>query len=73
MPEAPDLQVVKEFLARRLTGVAVTEARVLRPTVLRVLAAPHPTSPPTSPGGASTASGVGASSWAWSSPTTGSW
>lgn len=42
MPEAPDLQVVKEFLAQRLTGVSVTEARVLRPTVLRVLAAPQP-------------------------------
>ncbi len=45
MPEAPDLQVVKEFLAQRLTGVAVTEARVLRPTVLRVLAAPQPDFP----------------------------
>ena len=45
MPEAPDLQVVKEFLARRLTGVAVAEARVLRPTVLRVLAAPQPDFP----------------------------
>ena len=45
MPEAPDLQVVKEFLARRLTGVAVAEASVLRPTVLRVLAAPQPDFP----------------------------
>ncbi len=45
MPEAPDLQVVKEFLARRLAGVAVAEARVLRPTVLRVLAAPQPDFP----------------------------
>ena len=45
MPEAPDLQVVNEFLARRLTGVAVAEARVLRPTVLRVLATPQPDFP----------------------------
>ena len=43
MPEAPDLQVIREFLARRLTGVA--EARVLRPTVLRVLAALQPDFP----------------------------
>jgi formamidopyrimidine-DNA glycosylase len=39
MPEAPDLQVVKEFLQRTLTGVAVTQARVLKPIVLRSLAA----------------------------------
>ncbi|MSQ12909.1 MAG: hypothetical protein EXR47_01975 [Dehalococcoidia bacterium] len=40
MPEAPDLQVIKEFLQRTLTGVAVTQARVLKPMVLRSLAAP---------------------------------
>ncbi len=39
MPEAPDLQVIKEFLQRTLTGVAVEHARVLKPIVLRSLAA----------------------------------
>lgn len=39
MPEAPDLQVIKEFLQRTLAGVAVTDARVLRPLVLRSLVA----------------------------------
>ncbi len=38
MPEAPDLQVVKEVLAERTVGKEVTEARVVRPTVLRCLA-----------------------------------
>ena len=38
MPEAPDLEVVREVLTRRLTGRRITAARVLRPTVLRSLA-----------------------------------
>ena len=37
MPEAPDLEVVKEVLARRVKGLAVEQARVLRPLELRVL------------------------------------
>ncbi|MSQ11530.1 MAG: hypothetical protein EXR48_02355 [Dehalococcoidia bacterium] len=37
MPEAPDLQVIKEFLQCTLTGVTITEAKVLRPIVLRSL------------------------------------
>jgi formamidopyrimidine-DNA glycosylase len=39
MPEAPDLEVIKEVLTRRLVGRGVAQARVLRPTVLRSLAA----------------------------------
>lgn len=39
MPEAPDLEVIKEVLTRRLVGRSVAQARVLRPTVLRSLAA----------------------------------
>ena len=38
MPEAPDLEIIKDFLDRRISGVAVDSARVLRPTVLRSLA-----------------------------------
>ena len=38
MPEAPDLQVVKEVLQRRLVGQKVTSAQVVKPTVLRSLA-----------------------------------
>lgn len=37
MPEAPELQVVKEVLQRSLPGQAVGEAHLLRPTVLRSL------------------------------------
>ena len=37
MPEAPDLEVIKEVLARRVKGLAVEQARVLRPLELRVL------------------------------------
>ena len=37
MPEAPDLEVVKEVLARRVKGLAAEQARVLRPLELRVL------------------------------------
>ena len=38
MPEAPDLEIIKDFLNQRLAGQRVAEARVLRPTVLRSLA-----------------------------------
>ena len=38
MPEAPDLEVIKDFLNTRIQGQAVDSARVLRPTVLRPLA-----------------------------------
>ncbi len=37
MPEAPELQVVKEVLQRHLPGQEVLEARVRKPTVLRSL------------------------------------
>ena len=37
MPEAPELEVVKEFLAQHLVGQKVTGAQVLRPSVLRSL------------------------------------
>ena len=39
VPEAPDLEVIKEILTRRVVGRDVTSARVVRPTVLRSLAA----------------------------------
>ena len=42
MPEAPDLEVIKEFLNRRVQGQRVESARVLRPTVLRSLAGDFP-------------------------------
>ena len=35
MPEAPDLEVIQEVLNRRVRGLRVVSARVLRPTVLR--------------------------------------
>ena len=35
MPEAPDLEVIKEFLNQRVQGCRVESARVLKPTVLR--------------------------------------
>ncbi len=38
MPEAPDLEVIKEALNRRVRGLAVADARVLKPLELRVLA-----------------------------------
>jgi len=37
MPEAPDLQVVKEYLQERVIGLEVTEARERRPLILRNL------------------------------------
>ena len=38
MPEAPDLEVIKEFLTPRLVGERVTSVRILKPSVLRPLA-----------------------------------
>lgn len=38
MPEAPDLEVVREFLAERILGVKVASASVIKPSVLRPLA-----------------------------------
>ncbi len=40
MPEAPDLEVIREVLTRRVVGREIACARVLRPTVLRSLVAP---------------------------------
>ena len=37
MPEAPDLEVIKEFLNREARGKAVESLRVLKPTVVRWL------------------------------------
>ena len=42
MPEAPDLEVIKEFLNERVQGQRVASAKVLRPTVLRSLAGDFP-------------------------------
>ena len=42
MPEAPDLEVIKEFLNDRVLGQVVESAKVLRPTVLRSLAGDFP-------------------------------
>ena len=39
MPEAPELEVVKDFLNDRVRGAAVLAGKVLRPSVLRPLAA----------------------------------
>ena len=39
MPEAPELAIVREVLERRLVGAEIVSARVLRPTVVRSLAA----------------------------------
>ncbi len=38
MPEAPDLEVIKDYLNDRVKGTVIEAARVLRPTVLRPLA-----------------------------------
>ena len=35
MPEAPDLEVIKEFLNREVRGREIESTRVLKPTVLR--------------------------------------
>ena len=37
MPEAPDLEVIKEFLADRAVGQEIVSAAVIRPSVLRSL------------------------------------
>lgn len=37
MPELPDLEIIRRTLAPRLTGIAIAEARVHRPIVLRNL------------------------------------
>ena len=38
MPEAPDLEVIKEFLERNVMGRRFESAKVLKPTVVRSLA-----------------------------------
>ncbi len=38
MPEAPDLEIIKDFLNDRIQGLSVESAKVFRPTVLRSLA-----------------------------------
>ena len=38
MPEAPDLEVIKDYLNQHVKGAVIQSARVLRPTVLRPLA-----------------------------------
>ena len=38
MPEAPELEVVKDFLNERAAGARVLSAKVLKPSVLRPLA-----------------------------------
>jgi formamidopyrimidine-DNA glycosylase len=38
MPEAPDLEVIKDYLNQYVKGTAIQSARVLRPTVLRPMA-----------------------------------
>ena len=42
MPEAPDLEIIKDSLNQRVQGQTVESARVLRPTVLRSLAGDFP-------------------------------
>lgn len=43
MPEAPDLEVIKDYLNHRTAGLVVCSAKVLRPTVMRSLAGDFPT------------------------------
>ena len=38
MPEAPDLEIIKDFLNRKVQGTVVKFAKVIRPTVLRSIA-----------------------------------
>ena len=40
MPEAPDLQVIVEFLNQHVKGQTIIQAQVVRPVVLRSLASP---------------------------------
>ena len=42
MPELPDLEVIREFLAPRLAGVAITSVEVRRPLVVRNLLGGEP-------------------------------
>lgn len=42
MPEAPELEVVKDFLIERAVGTTVVSAKVLKPSVLRPLAGDFP-------------------------------
>ena len=42
MPEAPDLEIIKESLKQRVQGWTIESSRVLRPTVLRGLAGDFP-------------------------------
>jgi len=37
VPEAPDLQVIKEVLIRRIVGMEIVQAKIVRPTVFRFL------------------------------------
>ena len=39
MPEAPELEVVREFLTDRIVGEHIARAEVIKPSVLRSLAA----------------------------------
>lgn len=39
MPELPDLEIIREFLAPRLTGVAIASVEVRRPLIVRNLIA----------------------------------
>ena len=39
MPEAPELEVIREFLAERIVGESIARAEVIKPSVLRPLAA----------------------------------
>lgn len=42
MPELPDLQVIREFLAPRITGQAITSVEVRRPLIVRNLVGGEP-------------------------------
>ena len=42
MPEAPDLEVIKEFLNREARGRTVESCQVLKPTVVRCLTGSFP-------------------------------
>jgi formamidopyrimidine-DNA glycosylase len=55
MPELPDLEVIREFLAPRLAGVAIERARVCRPIIVRNLLSRDPASE--LPGGRFTGAG----------------
>jgi len=37
MPELPDLEIIREYLAPRLTGVSIASAAVRRPIIARNL------------------------------------